>query len=1196
MIDHNSPIYPMVNGLFEEDCLACMKRIPDGSVDMVLCDLPYGLTQNEWDCYIPLDQLWEQYLRIVKPNGAIVLTSQGVFTSKLILSQPRYYKYSWVWEKSKPTNFLNAKKQPLRKHENVCVFYRKQPVYHPQMTKGEPYDKGVRKNQLSGSYGDFQPVHVASEGERYPTDILYVKTAESEGEVVHPTQKPVELGRYFIRTYSDPGDVVLDNTFGSGSFLVAALLEGRNFIGIEKNEDVALFKKEKIDYIQVARERLRQAWEGLDGETRRHLAGTNLIREFQGARPGPAPVRQNERSWAIELISRLNALADRDDLAVKRAGGETTISAGRGSTMFPDVLLYGDRERTVILQGWELKMPDVPIEDETFIKDAQRKALALNLNSCLIWNFTYAVLYVRDGGDGFKKLKQWSDTAHIRTRQDVETFRADWEALLERVLLEVNGYFTAGRFRNAFLGDVISETAITALIRRNKAVTAEHLKSAACRDAVMEAYLKQWWKGIRSEYEHDERDPCQAYAKTVILNWAIRIVFAHIIKGRQNGALAVDEITYMTTPEEAGEIFRRITAKCDFYNVFSALEYGEVLPNAAWQDLVEFSLFLRANGIEHLDQRALQSVLEDTVAVGKREINGQFATPLPLARLLARLTVRDWSGQVLDCCCGTGAISKAVIQIKKERFPAREAVETVWACDKYRYPLQIAGVSMTDADTVRLANRLFQHNALTLTPGEDVTVTDPETGGELRLALPSFDAVVSNLPFVPFEIIPDDDKAEIEKIPGVWNLDKRSDLYCYVASKIADVLKPGGMLGIITSNSWLGTNAGAKLMRVLEDKYHIRQVHISGRGRWFQNADVVTTLMVLEKRGGAREEGPTDFWLWQKSLEELTASPEDEEALVNGALLGQELDPSVAALSRYSWEQIQELLLLNVCSNALFHHADWLVDIKDKLIPISRVFRTIRGSRRGWDPMFYPKEGEHHIEDVYLKKVLVNARKVKRLTAEPDRDAFCCGESIEELRSLGHRGALAWIEKFEDQKNGVGKPLPAVLKRKNMEWYMMRDNEIAEFFTMLNPDRRFFFGRFETPSFINQRLTGLTHRDGYSDLDLYHALLNSILTLFYIEACGFGRGQGVLDIKKDSVARCYMLDPGQVSAGDRRKILRAFEKLKARDIMKLSDELRDPDRLAFEHTVLRSFGIDGYFDRIKDSLLSMQRARAAVKL
>jgi len=243
--------------VFEADCLEKMKDIPGRSIDMVLCDLPYGMTQNAWDSYIPLDKLWDQYLRIIKKNGVIALTSHGVFTAKLIISQEKLFKYKWVWSKSKPTNFLNAKKQPLRKHEDICIFYDKQPTYNPQMTQGEAYDKGVRKNQLSGSYGGFEPVRVQSKGERYPTDIIYIKTAESEGEVLHPTQKPVELGRYLIRTYTNEGDVVLDNACGSGSFLVAAVLEGRNFIGIEKNEDVALFKNGEINYIDVAEKRLR---------------------------------------------------------------------------------------------------------------------------------------------------------------------------------------------------------------------------------------------------------------------------------------------------------------------------------------------------------------------------------------------------------------------------------------------------------------------------------------------------------------------------------------------------------------------------------------------------------------------------------------------------------------------------------------------------------------------------------------------------------------------------------------------------------------------------------------------------------------------------------------------------------------------------------------------------------------------------
>jgi site-specific DNA-methyltransferase (adenine-specific) len=269
-----------LNKVIQGDCLQVMKHFSSKSIDMILCDLPYGTTQNKWDSVIPLDELWKHYERIIKDDGCIALTSQGVFTAKLILSNEKLFKYKIVWIKSKPTNFLNAKIQPLRKHEDICIFYKKQPKYNPQMTQGEPYDKGFRKDQFTGSYGDFKPRHVKSNGERYPNDILfyeeqnvddfiYFKTAESEGKVFHPTQKPIELGRYLIRTYTKPNDIVLDNACGSGSFLLSSILEGRQFIGIEKNEDVLLHKVKPIDYIKICTNRIKETikYKTVDKET-----------------------------------------------------------------------------------------------------------------------------------------------------------------------------------------------------------------------------------------------------------------------------------------------------------------------------------------------------------------------------------------------------------------------------------------------------------------------------------------------------------------------------------------------------------------------------------------------------------------------------------------------------------------------------------------------------------------------------------------------------------------------------------------------------------------------------------------------------------------------------------------------------------------------------------------------------------------
>lgn len=269
----------ILNSVIEGDTLIKMKQIEDKSIDMILVDLPYGTTQNKWDSIIPLDLLWKQYHRIIKDDGAMVFTASGLFSAQLMLSNPLEYKYKYIWEKSKATNFLNAKKQPLRKFEEVLVFYKKQPFYNPQMRDGESYNKGIRKNQLTGSYGDFEPIHVKSDGGRYPVDIVYFKTAESEGKVIHPTQKPVSLGQFLIKTYTKMGDTVLDNTSGSGSFLVAAVREGRNFIGIEKNEHSKQFKHQDIDYVKESIKRIKTEYALLPETIKKYIKKTSIFKE-----------------------------------------------------------------------------------------------------------------------------------------------------------------------------------------------------------------------------------------------------------------------------------------------------------------------------------------------------------------------------------------------------------------------------------------------------------------------------------------------------------------------------------------------------------------------------------------------------------------------------------------------------------------------------------------------------------------------------------------------------------------------------------------------------------------------------------------------------------------------------------------------------------------------------------------------------
>lgn len=231
------------------DCLEEMKAIPDGSVDMVLCDLPYGTTQNKWDAVIPFVLLWAEYRRIGKANCVYVLTAAQPFTSALVMSNVSEFKYQWVWNKSKVTGVLNAKKQPLRNHEDVLVFYSEQPTYNPQGLKayGKRRDIGSKRGGgTSDNYGaisETEDGNYLQENTGYPRTVLEIA---SEGKNVHPTQKPVALMEYLIRTYTNEGDTVLDNTMGSGTTGVAAINTGRRFIGIERDSDYFTIAAERI--------------------------------------------------------------------------------------------------------------------------------------------------------------------------------------------------------------------------------------------------------------------------------------------------------------------------------------------------------------------------------------------------------------------------------------------------------------------------------------------------------------------------------------------------------------------------------------------------------------------------------------------------------------------------------------------------------------------------------------------------------------------------------------------------------------------------------------------------------------------------------------------------------------------------------------------------------------------------------------
>lgn len=237
----------MIQNILHGDCLELMKDIPDGSIDMILCDLPYGTTACKWDVIIPFDKLWEQYERIIKKNGAIVLTASQPFTSKLVMSNQKLFKYEWIYKKGQGTNYALSKKQPIKNHENVLVFYKSQPTYNPIMVfKSEDTLKRQKRNHYATEIRsehniiNFRNYDSFNNNLGYPKTVQYFKGERNnqfKKNVLHPTQKPVALFEYLIKTYTNEGDLVLDNCAGSGTTAIACLNTNRQFIVMEKEQN-----------------------------------------------------------------------------------------------------------------------------------------------------------------------------------------------------------------------------------------------------------------------------------------------------------------------------------------------------------------------------------------------------------------------------------------------------------------------------------------------------------------------------------------------------------------------------------------------------------------------------------------------------------------------------------------------------------------------------------------------------------------------------------------------------------------------------------------------------------------------------------------------------------------------------------------------------------------------------------------------
>ncbi len=905
-------------------------------------------------------------------------------------------------------------------------------------------------------------------------------------------------------------------------------------------------------------------------------------------------VTYNERSWAIDLIGHIKQVVTSNNRSIKDAGGEQTIKTDGGS-LFPDVLLFGDRATALILQGWELKMPDTSITDYEFCHNATQKAIALGLDSFVLWNVSYAHLYIRQGNTNqFSCTKKWNELSHINNRASVINHRKEWEDLASKIILYINDLFDRGSLEGRQFIDAYKSGGVTDLIMENADVVADALQTAANSDSKLNAKITLWWEKYKSEYGGgDNTKAKRVLAQVNISNWIGKLLFAHILQGQDNRAQAVTKIDENTSPSDALAIFKQLSQECNFWTIFSDSIGLSIIPARPWDQLKQLNKLLTDLHIGSIEQSQLSSVLEATVEVAVRKLRGQYPIPPTLAKLLVNLCVRNVANdRILDPCCGSGTIPRAALEQKLEAGISPDRVsQDIFASDQDPQAVQIATFALAKPSLMHMPLRIFRKDAFLLDPETDIEFRDPSNGVLFTEKAGKFNAITSNFPFVAQDGRKQYGNA-IAKVSTsfddtIGRLPKTADISAYLPFALYPLLEQDGRLGIIITNAWLGTSWGDAFFNLISRYYKLRSVITSGAGRWFQSADVVTNILIMEKKEIALEaDSSIDFVVLTRPLEELS----DSEAIsITSAQieLGQTQNETMTIRS-VSHKNIKRFHTYGLRGNAQFVNCDWILDLP--LVRVQDYFIVRRGERRGWNELFYPAP-DHGIEDEYIRPLLKSSSEIKGYTASAEKEAFCCSITIEELESKGHSGAISWIKRFEGVSNNSGVPLIEALAKSNMHWYEMRADKLTEFVMPLNPGNRIFVSRLTPPAFTDQRLTCFQANDGV-DVDLCHALMNSAISMFMIEGMGFGRGLGVLDLSKDRIEKfMHILDPNKLDAANIQKIKKAFTPILKRDLFDVADELEQEDRKLFDQTIIDAFGLTASREQIYDNLLNLVEIR-----
>lgn len=900
-----------------------------------------------------------------------------------------------------------------------------------------------------------------------------------------------------------------------------------------------------------------------------------------------------ERTWGIELISEINDWCKlRIGGAISRASGEAGIKReGVPGALFPDVCLFTKDDR--VLMGWELKFPDTPVDDVSTIENAIEKADRLGTNSFLVWNVNQANLHLR-AGDSWRIARNWPIGVPLR-RADVGPAKPEWRRLLRTILEEIEALHANRAVRDADVSVNLGRPTYRSILEECAPGQAKLLCEQAVLDQKFEAKIQSW---ARESIASEHKDRYRSLAEAQIINWINKVLFSHYLKRTSEDAYLIDAFDSNWSASQLLDLFDDVSSSSDFRSIFAPVLGQEFATGSLMAALAALNGLLRGLTAGVGGDFRLEESLAGGMAYLRGKVSGQFSTPTMLAKLLVGLTVTNLRGSVIDPCSGSGTIAKAVIDRKRSvGISTSEAARTVWASDKFNVPVGFTGIALANPEALGSVQQVFQKDVAHLAPGMEVDFVEPTAGGTVTKALPKFDAVVSNLPFVRFEsIASSQSRADLVSFAGskATELTGKSDLYAYIALGLKGLCSPNGRIGLIMSNSWLGTEWGEKFLDVLRSEYHIEILLTSGIGKWFDNADVIATIVVLTLSKGSKT-----------AVVKLQAPIADwDEIFLNDVMNALFTGAQYPALQVAHVPQ-SSLGEYGVYPPNLAYVASFIDSQSAECSLLSEYFDINRGSRPNAEGYYFIEKDSdlaRKIEPEHLRPLLHKPGVAFRGKAlgegiEENYYLVSINASREQLLEKGHVGALAWIESFAQGVNKKGVPFPEVLKTNKPYWYVPRMAPMSNLLMQLNPEQVLAVYRPKHESLaVSQRFFSLNFKEIDPDIDLIHALLNSSYFYFWQEALAFPKGLGAVDRNPTRMKKFLRFpDPRRINPSGRDRILKAFAPLSERVPMDILDELQMQDRIHFDEVVCREARLSTSSDVVRAALAAMVRSRLSVK-